>query len=119
MAVDDQIVTVGEGDTRPIMTLTLYTRDTTGTKTVADLSGVGTTAKLTMTPLDSSTAKIAAAAMSIVAPGTGGIVQYSWVAANTDTPGEYRAKVKVTYTGGAIETFPNKGYFRVIVTERD
>jgi hypothetical protein len=119
MAIEDQTIIIGEGNTRPIWTLTLYTRNSAGVKTVADLSAVGTVAKITMLPLNSSTAKINAATMSIVSPGTQGVVQYTPTTANTDTPGEYRAKIHVTYASNVIETFPNKGFFRIIVTEKD
>jgi len=117
MAVEDQTVIIKKGDTRPILTLTLYTRNSAGVKTVADLSAGGVAAKFTMTLIGSSTPKLSLKTMSIVNPGTSGVVQYTWAAADTDTAGEYRAEVQVTYATGVIETFPNRGFFRVIVTE--
>ena len=63
-----------------------------------------------------------ATALKIDAPmtitnATGGIVQYSWVAADTDTAGTYYGEVEVTYADNTVETFPNNGYFTVIVKE--
>ena len=48
---------------------------------------------------------------------TGGIVQYSWVAADTNLAGTYYGEVEVTYSDSTIETFPNNGYFTIIVKE--
>lgn len=38
-----------------------------------------------------------------------GIVQYDWVTGDTDTVGTYNVEFEVTYSDGAIETFPNTG----------
>ena len=46
-----------------------------------------------------------------------GIVQYNWVADDTDTIGSYQAEFEVTYPDGTIETFPNNGYIRVEITD--
>ena len=46
-----------------------------------------------------------------------GIVQYNWIADDTDTIGSYQAEFEVTYPDGTIETFPNNGYIRVEITD--
>jgi hypothetical protein len=46
-----------------------------------------------------------------------GIVQYNWVADDTDTVGSFQAEFEVTYSDGTIETFPNNGYIRVEITD--
>ena len=48
---------------------------------------------------------------------TGGEVLYSWVGADTNTAGTYYGEVEVTYADNTVETFPNNGYFTVIVKE--
>ena len=63
-----------------------------------------------------------ATALKVDAPMTvtnasGGIVQYSWVGADTDTAGTYYGEVEVTYADNTVETFPNNGYFTIIVKE--
>lgn len=63
-----------------------------------------------------------ATALKVDAPmtitnATGGIVQYPWVASDTDTAGTYYGEVEVTYADNTVETFPNNGYFTVIVKE--
>lgn len=50
-------------------------------------------------------------------PPTSGIVQYDWVAADTDTVGSYQGEFEVTYSDGSIETFPNNGYIRIQITD--
>ena len=46
-----------------------------------------------------------------------GIVQYTWLAADTTTAGTYYGEIEVTYGDASIETFPNNGYFTIIITE--
>jgi len=45
-------------------------------------------------------------------------VEYSWLAADLDTAGEYEADFTVTYVSGKSETFPESGYVRVTIAER-
>lgn len=44
-----------------------------------------------------------------------GVIRYDWQAADTDTPGTFYVEFEVTYTDGAIETFPNTGKEVVII----
>ena len=57
------------------------------------------------------------AAATIISPATSGIVEYSWVAADTDTIGSYQAEFEVTYADTSIETFPNTGYLRIEILD--
>jgi len=45
------------------------------------------------------------------------VVQYDWQPGDTDRAGLYRAEFEVTYSDGAVETFPNAGYLLVSVVE--
>jgi len=63
----------------------------------------------------SGTVKVDAAC--VVVDGPAGIVDYEWVAGDTDTVGTYRAEWEVTYSDATIETFPNNGHATVVVTE--
>lgn len=48
---------------------------------------------------------------------SGGIVDYEWVAGDTDTVGTYKAEWEVTYADSTVETFPNNGHETIVVTE--
>ena len=45
------------------------------------------------------------------------IVQYNWVAADSNTIGTYTAEFEVTYPDTTVETFPNNGYIRIEITD--
>jgi hypothetical protein len=46
-----------------------------------------------------------------------GIVEFIFLAGDLDEYGDFDADWEVTYDDGSIETFPNKGYDKVIVSE--
>ncbi len=45
--------------------------------------------------------------------GTKGQWSYDPVAADTDESGEYWGEVEVTFSGGVIQTWPTKGFFKI------
>lgn len=53
----------------------------------------------------------------LVNGGTVGEVRYDWRAADLAVAGHYRGEWQVTYSGGAIETFPQDGYIGVVVRD--
>lgn len=53
----------------------------------------------------------------VIITAASGVVQYDWIAADTQTAGSFQVEVEVTYLGGSIETFPNNGYEEVIITD--
>lgn len=84
-----------------------------GSGDAVDLTGA--TCQFHLREIGSTTVTTDSAAQ-IVTEATG-IVQYNWVAADTDTVGSYQAEFEVTYSDGTIETFPNNGYIRVEITD--
>ncbi len=46
-----------------------------------------------------------------------GSVKYVWTATDTATAGSFQAELEVTYTNGAIETFPNDQSISIVITE--
>ena len=46
-----------------------------------------------------------------------GSVKYVWTATDTATAGSFQAELEVTYTNGAIETFPNDQSISIEITE--
>lgn len=96
------------GDTRPELQVTL--KDGTGTA----VNVTGTTIKFSMKNKLTGQLKINEGTVTIVTAASG-VVKYTWVAADTDTVGEYEAEFEVTFGGGAIETFANSKANRLLV----
>ena len=48
---------------------------------------------------------------------TAGQVKYSFSVEDTDTSGNLDGEFQVTFVGGQVETFPNDGYIKVIITD--
>lgn len=76
---------------------------------------IDATVRFHMRAIGSSQSKVNAAASVINAAG--GVVQYNWIAADTNTIGAYQAEFQVTYSNGTIETFPNDGYILIEITD--
>jgi hypothetical protein len=52
-----------------------------------------------------------------VADAERGNVYYEWESGDTDEIGNYHAELEVIYNDGTRETFPNKGFIDIEVTE--
>jgi hypothetical protein len=76
----------------------------------------GATIAFSMRPKPGGTVKVDAAAGTVVDGGLGR-VKYNLTASNTDTADTFEAEFQVTYSDGAIQTFPNDGYFDVIILD--
>lgn len=100
---------IKQNDTAPSLRATLLN----GSGNVIDLTGA--TVRFHMRELGKTTIIVNQACTVINAAG--GIVQYDWVAADTDTIGSYQAEFQVTYSDGTIETFPNDSYIRVDIID--
>lgn len=100
---------IKQNDTSPFLLATL--KD--GNGNLIDLTAASV--RFHMRAVGASTAAVDAAA--VVVDEDQGSVKYEWQAANTATAGTFEAEFEVTYSGGAIETFPNDGHIRVIITD--
>lgn len=56
-------------------------------------------------------------AASIVTPTGTPTVQHTWQASDTAVAGLFEGEFRVTYAGGAIETFPNLGFIDIRIGE--
>jgi hypothetical protein len=56
-------------------------------------------------------------AAATVVTAAAGIVRYDWGATDADVAGVFDAEFEITWTGGGVQTVPNKGYIKVYVTE--
>ena len=96
-------------DTKPLLIGTL--KDPAGAK--VDISGA--TARFHMKKYGASSLKVDA--LASVTNGSEGQVSYSWSASDTDTAGTYYGEIEITYSDSKLETFPNNGYFNIIINE--
>lgn len=103
------MVYIKQNDTLPALVAYLYNPD----GSVVDLTGA--TVKFIMRLTSGGAAKVDTAATVVTA--TSGYVKYSWVAADTDTVGEYEGEFEVTFSGGAIQTYPNSKYIKIKVVD--
>lgn len=98
---------IGQGDTASTLLVTL--RDANGNA----VNITGATVHIDVTPIHGGT-KIVDAAATIVNAASGQ-VSYTFTAPQTATPGDYLATFTVTFSGGAVESFPNAGYYLVTI----
>lgn len=96
-------------DTSPKLAVTL----TNSSGNAINLSGC--TARFHMKAYGQSGLKVQSSATITDAPN--GVVEYAWSGTDTDTAGTYYGEVEITYGDGSVETFPNNGYFTVIIKE--
>lgn len=106
-------VTIKQNDTRPKVDRTL-TETINGSTTVLNLSNASGV-KLIARFSGSNTAKINASAA--IASANGGVVRYTFLAADTDTVGALQAEYEITWNDGGIETVPNDGYWSIEVVD--
>jgi hypothetical protein len=96
-----------QGDTAPAIAEQLF--DGTGTPVVL----TGATVKFIGAFRGQASPEISAAAT--ITDAATGKVSYTPVTADTDTPGSLLVEWQVTFAGGAIETFPNSDYQKVVI----
>ena len=108
--------TIKKGATAPAIQARLKAKDgTTVTLT-------GATVKFSMRDKITQVVKVNKAAATIVsatppADPDDPNVEYSWASGDTDTKGNYEAEWEVTYSGGAVEIFPDQGYSDIQVSD--
>lgn len=100
------VFTIKRGDTSPALR---YALDP------ASVDLTGATVVFQWRLWKSATAQSRAATI-VTATGTP-TVQHTWQAGDTDVAGIYEGEFRVTYAGGAIETFPNAGFIGIRIEE--
>ena len=63
-----------------------------------------------------NTVVVSSGSVSIISASRGD-VRYDWVVANTATSGNFQAEFQVTFAEGAVQTFPNDGYVKIVITD--
>ena len=101
---------IKQNDTRP--ELDVFLRDDKD----RTINGTGATVKFNMRNASDNTVKVNNGSVTTVS-STSGRVKYSFSAADTDTAGNFDGEFEVTFVGGQVETFPNDGFIKVIITD--
>lgn len=70
-----------------------------------------------MRPATGGAVKVSRAAAVVVTETGTPTVRYDWTAQDTDTSGTYDGEFEVTYAGGAVETFPNTGFIKIVIAK--
>jgi len=96
-------------DTSPKLGLTL----TNSAGNAVGLSGAS--ARFHMKKYGETSLKVDADAT--ITDASGGVIEYAWQSSDTDTAGTYYGEVEITYGDSTVETFPNAGYFTIIIQE--
>jgi len=96
-------------DTGPVLSVTLTDANGNG------IGLAGASARFHMKAFGATSLKIDAPATII--DDVNGVVKYDWLAGDTDTAGTYYGEIEVTYADTTVETFPNNGYFTIIIKE--
>jgi len=96
-------------DTSPKLTVDLEN----AAGNAVDLSGAS--ARFHMKKYGASSLKVDAEAD--ITDEDGGRVEYSWSLLDTDEAGTYYGELEITYGDSTVETFPNSGYFTIIIQE--
>jgi hypothetical protein len=92
---------IKQGDLYPPLRIDTNADTTGATSTVAKLRKVHGSTILTKTLTNTDP--------------TNGILQYQWVAGDTDVPGTYLVEAIVTFASGAIQRFPQRSYLELII----
>ena len=91
-----------QGDLYPPLVIDTNADVTGATSLVAKMRRIHTSTIVTKTLTPSATP-------------TDGILTYQWVPTDTDVAGTYLVEAVVTFSGGAIQRFPQRSYLEVII----
>ena len=101
--------TIKENDTSPTFQRTL----TDASGTAVNLSGATVIFKM----YDQMRTTQVISATATLVDATNGVISYTFQTADTVTPGWYWVELEVTFSGGAVETYPNSGYISLLISK--
>ena len=101
---------IKQNDTRP--ELDVFLRDDKD----RPINITGATVKFNMRASSDNSVKIDNGSVT-TGSSTAGRGKYSFTTSYTDTAGNFDGEFEVTFVGGHVETFPNDGYIKVIITD--
>lgn len=103
---------IKQGDSLPVLEATITKADGTALD-LTDATSV-TFRMRAVNARAAGTFKVNAAATFVDKPN--GVVRYTFLPANTDTPGQYAGEFVIAF-GGALQTAPTVGYQPIIVVD--
>ncbi len=106
---------IKQGDRRPSFVVALLDNYGEPTEAAVNLTTAGT-AYFNMRLGVGGAIKINRGVATITTPATG-VVTYAWGASDTDTAGTFQAEIEVLWADGKAETFPNDGYWDVVIAD--
>ena len=62
-------------------------------------------------------AKISSGVATVGTPETDGVLKYAFTSTNSTTAGNYLGEFQVTFSGGAVATFPTTGHIHITIEE--
>lgn len=101
---------IKQGDSAPNLRAILKNPDGTAA------SLVGSTVRFSMRT--SGGAVIVSRQPCALVDAPNGVVEYDWQDGDTDTGATHLGEFEVTYSDGSIETFPNDGFVRIMITKQ-
>lgn len=106
---------IKQNDRRPLFVVALKDDFGEESEAAVNLTTSGTVL-FNMRDANSGEVKISRGTASIT-NAAGGEVTYNWGTADTNTAGTYVAEMEVLWNDGKVETFPNNGYWDVMVND--
>jgi len=76
----------------------------------------GASVKFHLRSLADNSVKITDGSVSVT-NATEGAVRFEWTTTNTNTSGNYQGEFQVTFADATVESFPNNGYIKVVITD--
>ena len=101
---------IKQNDTRP--SLEVYLRDDKDRP--VDITGATVVFNMRNAATDVAVVTNGTVAVISTSAGRG---RYTFVAADTATAGTFDAEFQITFAAGGVETFPNDGHIKIIITD--
>ncbi len=111
---DDPVFRIKQGDQRPKFVVVLYDDFGEPSQAVVDLTDASSAV---FNMRHESGAVIIDGVAADITNDVGGEVTYTWDVGDTAEVGFYQAEVEITWTDTLPETWPNKGFWWIEVTE--
>ena len=97
-----------QDDTAPVFQYTVLDEDSVA----INLTG----ATVTFYMQDENGIEVITAGSVTITDATNGVVEYQWLAADSDVAGIFFAEFVITFSGGTIRTSPDPGSIQVVIS---